>query len=387
MPTLSGQAIAIGWLLLPFLAAFLSALLPVLARWLALLCCAATVFLAAAIALGALQLGAITGEALPGGALPGAIALLGPYGVSLRVDAFSAPFLLLNGLVGGAVLLDGWRQPPPGPFLPLLMVLHGGLNSAFVATDLISLYVTLEVVGVSAFLLILISRSERTLWVALRYLLIGNTVMTLYLIGTAVVYVQTGSFRLEAVAATTGGAALALLLVGLLTKSGLFLSGLWLPLTHAESPAVVSALLSGVVVTSGIAPLLRLNEAVPALHGVIPAIGLASAALGLLFALVDGEVKRMLAWSTLSQMGLVVLAPAVGGIYALGHGVAKAALFLGARRYPARDLAGWKSRPLPPGVWGPLWIASLSVAGLPPLLGFTAKYQLNKAISPPCGRR
>ena len=385
MPTLSGQAIAIGWLLLPFLGSFLSALLPVLARWLALLCCAATAFMAAAITLGALQLGAFSSGGSTAGVWPGAIELLGPYGVSLQVDDVAMPFLLLNGLVGGAVLLDGWRRLPPGPFLPLLMVLHGGLNSAFVATDLISLYVTLEVVGVSAFLLILINRSERSLWVALRYLLIGNTVMTLYLIGAAVVYVQTGSFQLGAVAATTGGAALALLLVGLLTKSGLFLSGLWLPLTHAESPAVVSALLSGVVVTSGIAPLLRLSVAIPALHGVIPAIGLASAALGLLFALVDQEVKRMLAWSTLSQMGLVVLAPAVGGIYALGHGVAKAVLFLSARRFPARDLAGWKSRPLPPGVWAPLWIASLSVVGLPPLLGFTAKYQLDKAISTPMG--
>ena len=186
MPALSGQAIAIGWLLLPFLAAFLSALLPALARWLALLCCAATALMAAAIALGLCSSGPCRRS------LPGAIELLGPYGVSLRLDGFAAPFLLLNALVGGAVLLDGWRRPPPGPFLPLLMVLHGGLDSAFVAVDLISLYVTLEVVGVSAFLLILISRSERTLWVALRYLLIGNTVMTLYLIGAAVVYLQTG---------------------------------------------------------------------------------------------------------------------------------------------------------------------------------------------------
>jgi len=170
------------------------------------------------------------------------------------------------------------------------------------------------------------------------------------------------------------------LLVGLLTKAGLFLSGLWLPCTHAEAPAEVSALLSGVVVAAGIVPLLRLSGAVPALAAVLPLIGLASAGLGLLFALVEADAKRLLAWSTLSQMGLVVLAPAAGGLYALGHGLAKAALFLVARRFPGRDLAGWAGRPLAAGVWVPLWIGSLSIVGVPPLLGFFAKSGLDRSL-------
>ncbi|MEA5443809.1 proton-conducting transporter membrane subunit [Cyanobium gracile] len=367
MPPVSGQTLLIGWLLLPFMAAFLAALLPPLARWLALACCLATGAVAAAI---------------DAGALPASLHLLGPYGVVLQPDALAAPFLLLDALVCGAVVLDGWRRPMPGPFLLLLMVLHGGLASAFVAVDLISLYVTLEVVGISAFLLILITRSDRSLWLALRYLLIGNTVMTLYLIGAAVVYLEQGSFRLEA-AATAGAAALALLLVGLLTKAGLFLSGLWLPRTHAEAPAEVSALLSGVVVAAGVVPLLRLAAVSPALAAVLPLVGVASAGLGLLFALFEADAKRLLAWSTLSQMGLVVLAPAAGGLYALGHGLAKAALFLVARRFPGRDLADWAGRPLPAGVWGTLWISSLSIVGVPPLLGFFAKSGLEKALPVP----
>ncbi len=364
MAPLSGQTLLIGWLLLPYTAAFLAALLPPLARWLALVCCLAT--------------GAVA-VAIQAGALPASLSLLGPYGVALQPDGLAVPFLLLDALVCGAVVLDGWRRTLPGPFLLLLMVLHGGLASAFVAVDLVSLYVTLEVVGISAFLLILITRSERSLWLALRYLLIGNTVMTLYLVGAAVVYLTQGSFRLEAVAGA-GAAALALLLVGLLTKAGLFLSGLWLPRTHAEAPAEVSALLSGVVVAAGVVPLLRLSSVVPTLAAVLPVIGVASAALGLLFALVEADAKRLLAWSTLSQMGLVVLAPAAGGLYALGHGLAKAALFLVARRFPGRDLAGWAGRPLAAGVWAPLWIGSLSIVGMPPLLGFFAKSGLDRSL-------
>ncbi len=369
MPPLSSESLLIGWLLLPFSAAFLAALVPPLARWLALACCLATAAVAAAI---------------QAGALPASLHLLGPYGVVLQPDALAAPFLLLDALVCGAVVLDGWRRPMPGPFLLLLMVLHGGLASAFVAVDLISLYVTLEVVGISAFLLILITRSERCLWLALRYLLISNTVMTLYLIGAAVIYLEQGSFRLEAVA-TAGAAALSLLLVGLLTKAGLFLSGLWLPRTHAEAPAEVSALLSGVVVAAGIVPLLRLSVAVPTLATVLPTIGLASAGLGLLFALVEADAKRLLAWSTLSQMGLVLLVPAAGGLYALGHGLAKSALFLVARRFPGRDLAGWAGRTLPAGVLVTLWICSLSIEGVPPLLGYVAKSNLDRILPGPTG--
>lgn len=368
MPLLSAKAMVIAWLLLPFLAAFLAAMLPPLARWLALLCSLATTAMSVAIQLGG---------------LPGSVELLGAYGVALNTDAFAVPFLLLNALVCSAVVIDSWRRPLPGPFLLLLMVLHGGLCTAFVVIDLISLYVTLEVVGISAFLLILISRSDRSLWVALRYLLIGNTVMTLFLIGSALVYLERGSFRFEAVASTTSIAALALILVGLLMKSGLFLSGLWLPVTHAEAPAEVSALLSGVVVTAGIAPLLRFSCGVPALGPVITGIGLASAVLGLVFALADADAKRLLAWSTLSQMGLVALSPVAGGFYALSHGTAKAALFLVARRFPNRALRGWRERPLPAGVWWPLCIGSLSIVGLPPLAGFTAKAGLSAGLSLP----
>ncbi len=368
MPALSAKAIVIGWLLLPFLAAFLAAVLPPLARWLSLLCCLATAAIAVAIQLGG---------------LPATVELLGAYGVALNTDAFAVPFLLLNALVCSAVVLDSWRRPLPGPFLLLLMVLHGGLSTAFVVIDLISLYVTLEVVGISAFLLILISRSDRSLWVALRYLLIGNTVMTLFLIGAALVYLERGSFRFEAVASTTSVAALALILVGLLMKSGLFLSGLWLPVTHAEAPAEVSALLSGVVVSAGIAPLLRLSGGVPALGPVITGLGLASALLGVVFALADADAKRLLAWSTLSQMGLVALSPLAGGFYALSHGTAKAALFLVARRFPSRALQGWRERPLPAGVWWPLGIGALSIVGLPPLAGFAAKAGLSGGLSQP----
>ncbi|MFQ6539832.1 MULTISPECIES: proton-conducting transporter membrane subunit [Aphanothece] len=365
------MTLIVAWLLLPFLGAFLAALLPSTARPLALGATLAT------LAMGLVLLRATC---------PWSLELTGPLGVLLQADAHAAPFLLLNALVVLAVLLDTWGRAVPGPFLLLVMVLLGGLNSAFLAVDLVSLYVALEVVGVTAFLLILQKREPQQLWIALRYLLVGNSVMTLYLVGVALLYLRTGSFRIVALADPALGSqgqavVLALVLVGLLTKSGVFLSGLWLPRTHAEAPAEVSALLSGVVVAGGLCPLLRLAGLVPSLRSVLLVIGLASALLGVCYALADRDLKRLLAWSTLSQTGLVLISPASGAFYALAHGVAKAALFLVAARVPSRDLSQWSQQPLPMALAAPLLLGSLSIAGAPLLFGFWTKDQLGEAVA------
>lgn len=361
----------ITWLIAPFALAFLAALLPRFSLWLSLLAAASTVLVGA--------------WGLLGGSLE--LDLIGQLGVQLRIDALAAPFLLLNGVLVLAVLIDRWRLPPPGPFHVLVPVLLGGLNSAFCALDLVSLYVALEVVGITAFLLILQKRDVQQLWIALRYLLVGNAVMTLFLVGVALLYLHTGSFRLTALSGFPPGdralaVTVALLLVGLLTKAGLFLSGLWLPRTHAEAPAEISALLSGVVVAGGLCPLLRVAAQLPGLHPLLTWVGLASALLGLLYALLERDLKRLLAWSTVSQLGLVLLNPAVGALYAFSHGLAKAALFLVAGRVPTRDLCRWSSQPLPASLALPIALAGLSIAGAPMLLGHGAKQLL---FTPPVG--
>jgi multicomponent Na+:H+ antiporter subunit D len=366
----SGSLLTIAWLLLPFLAAFLAALVPRLARALILLVVATTL----AMALTAWQ-----------GWLPADLLLLGPLGVRLQLDPLASPLLLLTALVHGAVLLEGWGRDLEKSFLLLLLLLQGGIHSAIVASDLISIYVAQEVVGISTFLLLVQGNRAAQLWIGLRYLLIGNSVMLLYLLGAALVYREQGSFALAGLQQTSG-IALALLLLALLTKAEVFLSGLWLPRTNAVAPAAVSALISGGVVCAGLAPLLRIAVAAESAGSLLRWIGLASALLGLIFALAERRVARLLAWSTISQMGMVLLVPAVGGLYALAHGLAKAALFLVIERLPAVSLEGWRTQAFPWRHAAPLLLASLSIAGAPPLLGVLAKEQLGLALSgPPVG--
>jgi multicomponent Na+:H+ antiporter subunit D len=268
------------WLLGPYLAAFLVALLPALSTTLILLCSLATALLGGWAVLGGARL---------------ELRLLQEYGVSLSLDPLAGWFLLLAGTVCLAVWLEARRQGWERSGWLLLLVLLGALNTSFLTTDLVSLYVSLEVVAISSFLLILRGATANAGWIALRYLLVSNTAMGLYLIGAALVYAQSGSFRFEALAALPPGAPLALVLVGLLTKSGVFLNGLWLPRTHAEAPAEVSALLSGVVVSAGALPLLRLEQLNGAITGLVAPVGLASAALGLVYALTTSDAKRLLA--------------------------------------------------------------------------------------------
>jgi multicomponent Na+:H+ antiporter subunit D len=237
-------------------------------------------------------------------------------------------------------------------------------------------------VGISTFLLLVQGNRAPQLWIGLRYLLISNSVMLLYLLGAALVYREQSSFALEGLDHSSG-IALALLLLALFTKAEVFISGLWLPRTNAVAPAAVSALISGGVVCAGLAPLLRIAAAVESVGPLLRWIGLASAVLGLVFALVERQLARLLAWSTISQMGMVLLVPAAGGLYALAHGLAKAALFLVSERLPAVSLDAWRAQALPWRHGAPLLLASLSIAGAPPLLGFLAKEQLSVALAGP----
>ena len=120
----------------------------------------------------------------------------------------------------------------------------------------------------------------------------------------------------------------ALLFLGLLVKGGIFISGLWLPLTHSESDSPVSAMMSGFVVKAGVLPLVRCALVIEAIDPVIRAFGVGTALLGVFYAAFEKDTKRMLAFHTISQLGFILAAPEVGGFYALTHGLVKSALFL-----------------------------------------------------------
>ena len=351
------NTITIAWIALPFFLGFTIYLLPKLDRYLALF----TAFVSAGYALQLFV-------EQP----PLTLQLLDNFGVTLVVDQLSGYFILTNAVVTLAVILYCWQSGKTAFFYAQAIILHGSINAAFACADFISLYVALEVSGIAAFLLIAYPRTDRSIWVALRYLFISNTAMLFYLVGAVLAYQTNHSFSF----ASLRGAppeALALIFLGLLVKGGIFVSGLWLPLTHSESETPVSALLSGVVVKAGVYPLVRCALIVEELDPLIRLFGVGTALLGVFYAVFEKDTKRMLAFHTVSQLGFVLAAPIVGGFYALTHGLVKSALFLIAGALPSRNFKELQHRPINTTVWIALVIASFSISGFPLLSGFGAK--------------
>ncbi len=367
------STITIAWIALPFLLGFTIYLLPKLDRYLAL-------GVGLASAGYALQLFIPYGSAklTP---TPLTLELLDHFGVTLVIDQLTGYFILTNALVTTAVILYCWHSAKTAFFYAQTIILHGSVNAAFVCSDFISLYVALEVIGIAAFLLIAYPRTDRSIWVALRYLFISNVAMLFYLVGAVLVYQTHHSFGFAGLR-DAPTEALALIFLGLLVKGGIFVSGLWLPLTHSESETPVSALLSGVVVKTGVLPLVRCALILDELDPIIRIFGVATAVLGVLYAIFEKDTKRMLAFHTVSQLGFILAAPEVGGFYALTHGLVKSALFLIAGSLPSRNLKELQHKPISTGIWIALVMASFSISGFPLLSGFGAKVLTMKNLLP-----
>ena len=356
--------ITIAWIALPFVIGFCAYLIPNLARFFALFTAVASTAYAFKVFL---EQSTIT------------LGLLDNFGVTLVVDELSGYFILTNALVMLAVVLYCQGSDKSYFFYSQLIILHGSVNAAFVCADFISLYVALEVISIGSFLLITYPRTERSIWVGLRYLFISNTTMLFYLVGAALVYQANYSFSYAGLV-NAPPEAIAFIFLGLLTKGGIFVSGLWLPLTHSESQTPVSAMLSGAVVKAGVFPLVRFALMMDEIDPYVRLFGVGTALLGVGFAVLEKDTKRMLAFHTVSQLGFVLAAPIVGGFYALTHGLVKSALFLIAGNLPSRNFKELKYNPPSTAVWIAAALASFSISGFPLLAGYGAKILTTKSL-------
>jgi multicomponent Na+:H+ antiporter subunit D len=358
--------LTIVWVTLPFLTGFIIYLLPRFDRWLAV----ATALISAVYALQIMvQQSSIQ------------LQLLDNFGVTLLVDPLAAFFILTNALVVAAVVIYCWDSPKTAFFYAQTIIIHGSINAAFACADFVSLYVALEVSGIAASLLIAYPRTDRAIWVALRYLFISNTAMLFYLVGAVLAYKANHSFAFDALQGAPPEA-VALLFMGLLVKGGIFVSGLWLPMTHSEAETPVSALMSGVLVKAGVYPLIRCALMVEEVEPIVRIFGVATTLLGVTYAVFEKDTKRMLAFHTVSQLGFIMAAPAVGGFYALAHGLVKSTLFLLTGALPSRSFKDLQQKSIPNWIWAALVVASLSISGFPLLAGFGAKVLTFKNMLP-----
>ncbi|MEW2380723.1 Na+/H+ antiporter subunit A [Micromonospora sp. NPDC047707] len=321
--------------------------------------------------------------------------------VALRVTTLSWLMTLLVGGVGALVLVYSGRYFAPGAlglarFVAVLVAFAGAMLGLVLADDLLLLYVCWELTTIFSYLLIGHSTERRSSrWAAAQALTVTTLGGLAMLVGFVMLGTRTGTYRWSelATAALPGGAYLAtavsLVLVGALAKSAVLPFTSWLPVAMA-APTPVSAYLHAAAMVKAGVYLIGLLAPVLATAGpwrpVVTLAGLATMVVGGWAALRQTDLKLLLAYGTVSQLGLLVVvvgagtpdAALAGTAMLLAHALFKAALFLvvgivdhGAGTRDLRELSGLGRRE--PLLTAVAVLAAASMAGLPPLVGFVAK--------------
>ena len=313
--------------------------------------------------------------------------LVNQGGILLSFDEFSLP-LIFGTSIDLLITFSLRKKHFSHYFYQITLVLFSALTICFIAKDLISIYISLELTGFCSFLLIADKNTNKSLFQSFQYLIGGGLAMLIYLIGVIQAFTYTGSFALDDLALAPS-TALCLIVAGLLTKSGIFLCGIWVPNIYTNASIQSSSILSGCVTCAGIAPISRMSQILIPISNSMIVIGVLSAILAAILAILETDDGRTLGWSSVSQLGISILSPSYACLYAMQHGICKCLLFntLNENADPLikngsiiknqsisyhQDLIGLIT----------FIVASLSITGFPFIAGFTTKTLLKYDLPP-----
>ncbi len=326
-----------------------------------------------------------------------------PMGISLVLDGLSSFMLVTINLIVSLSMVyafsymkaytDKWK------FHALFMLMLTGMNGVVLSGDLFNLYVFLEMASIAGYVLVAFGIEPEDLEAAFKYAIMGIIASAFILLGIALIYGYTSTLNMADIAYVLASAprgvvinfAAVLFIVGFSLKAALVPFHAWLPDAHSSAPTPVSAVLSGVFIkTLGIYALMRVffNILGPTnkIFFIFMVLGLLSMVVGALLAIAQNDIKRMFAYSSISQVGYIIFALGIGtplailgGLFHLfNHAVFKSLLFLNAGAIEhatgTRNLnaLGGLNNKLPlTGYTGLL--GSMSISGIPPFAGFWSK--------------
>lgn len=336
--------------------------------------------------------------------------LLGGEAIHLRFDALSALFLALLAVLGGAASAyarEYWTDAAHPASAPAGRAWWNALLTCMglvlVCANGLHFLIAWELFAVTGYFLITLERRRREVRAAGWLYLAASHAGTLCLFAFfATLAARTGGWDLGPMRERADLAPLFwLALVGFGVKAGLFPLHIWLPSAHANAPSHVSAILSGVALKMGIYGLVRFSGWLPvpeAAGWVVAVLGVVSAVLGVAFALGQHDLKRLLAYHSVENIGIILIGlgfaliaaahgdPAWGRLALIGgllhvwnHGLFKALLFLGAgsvlhatgTREMSRLGGLWRTMPWTAGCFT---LGAAAIAGLPPLNGFVSEW-------------
>jgi len=390
-------------LLIPLLACALSAVLrgrPLAQRAVTATAAVAMLVSAAALVIEVLGRGVIASQM---GDWPA------PFGITLVADLFAAAMVAITALMYAATAAyapaDAGMRAQEGLWHPLLAALVLGVTGAFLAGDLFNLYVWFEVMLIASFGLLVLGGGREQLDAAMKYAVLNLVATTVFLIAVGLAYGLTGTLNLADMArrmpeVPNQGAAAAvafLLLAAFGAKAAVFPLFFWLPASYHTAIAPVAAIFAGLLTKVGVYAMIRLVTLVfPAgqdwMAPLLWVVAAGTMVVGVLGAAAHWDIRRILSFHIISQIGYMIVGLAVATpfaiagavLYIIHHIIVKANLFLVAGAI--RRAGGSFSLAALGGLWrrdpwlGVLFaIPALSLAGLPPLSGFWAKFMVVKS--------
>jgi len=326
-----------------------------------------------------------------------------PFGICFVVDSLTSFMLVLVNTVAFFVCVYSVsyvkKNDDAPKFFTLFFMMLTGINGVVITGDLFNLYVFLEAASIASYALVAFNSEAEELEASFKYTIIGCVASGFILLGIAFLYSYTSTLNMadmsSILATKSSGFVLpfvaTLFITGFGLKAALVPFHAWLPDAHSSAPASISAMLSGVLIkTLGIYAMLRILFNI---FGIIPVYLSLFMFLGVLSLLVSGvlalsqwNLKRLLAYSSIGQVGYIILGIGIGtplGIlgalfHLFQHSISKSLLFLtsgsidrAANTLDIRHMSGLKEKM--PLTAGANLAGSMSVSGIPPFGGFFSK--------------
>ena len=338
-----------------------------------------------------------------------------PWGIEYRVDVLNAFILMLVSSIGAITMPFAYRsiafeldENREAWFYCMYLLCVTGLLGITITGDAFNAFVFMEISSLSSYVLIAVSRDRRALLAAFQYLIMGTIGATFYVIGVGLLYLVTGTLNMADIAARLGAAwpehsrvvitALGFITVGISLKLALFPLHAWLPDAYAFAPSWATAFLSATATKVAIYLLIRFFFSIFAVvftaktlpvTDLVIVLSVAAMFVASAIAMFETDIKRMLAYSSVAQIGYITLgiglanqAGLTGGlVHIVNHALIKAALFLaiGAVFFRAgtvqlKDLAGLGRRM--PVTMACFTVAGFGLIGTPGTAGFISKWYL-----------
>lgn len=339
------------------------------------------------------------------------------FGIEFVVDPFSALFTTIIAILATIIYIyssgdstDGIEKTEYGRYYILLFLLMMSMFGILYTNDIFNTYVFIEILSITTCAIISIKKKKDTYTSAFRYLMMNELGSLSYIIGVALIYMATGYTNITLIGESVSNAfqayqlniviALGFMIIGLGIKAAIFPFHIWLPDAHSSAPSTSSAILSAIVIKVYILVFVKvlfrvfnveiLNEmSISTILLILAGVGMI---MGSVFAIAQKDVKRMLGYSSVAQMGYILLGIGLlsfeglraAFFHILSHGLMKTALFLSVgeiifykktRKVNDFDGLGF----IMPVAMGVFSIAALGMIGLPLTSGFISKLNLGMA--------